>query len=426
MPGDPSVIRSSAGEWTRVATQIGTASTKLRNVLAEAVIVAEFAVSLQERADEVSDRIARARERYDGAADAVRGYAAPLENAQAVADQALADARLARGDLGAADNLVEYFERELRDPNLTPEERLDLERRRRAAEADLDAAGGALDAARRLLQTAIDSRNTAAQTAIAAMDDVNSAGGLNDAWWDDVAQWMRENDELLDTIMFWVGVAGAVLTIILLAIPGVNLIAILIVGIVFAAIAVINAVAQASAGSGTWGEAALEIGLALLPFGLGRIASSAARVGVNAIKQAAVSSKMGSMAGQKISGWTIPVATEWLEQAIPDVLKPSTLQRLIGGDDAAEALAEFDFIRGMDLVLGGQSAHVAEVAMENVWRFAIASPMIIEPAMIAVDALDVLSAPGEALQNFVENGIELVTGPVFGREADDSPVNTSW
>src|SRR4051812_15789926 len=82
VPGNPDAISTYAHDFSTVASDIGIASTQLRNILSEDSSISEYVDEIRSLADEVSDRIGRVRDRYNGAAGAIRTYGYALKNAQ--------------------------------------------------------------------------------------------------------------------------------------------------------------------------------------------------------------------------------------------------------------------------------------------------------------------------------------------------------
>jgi hypothetical protein len=399
VPGDPSVVRHYASQYSDVAAAIGRASSRLRAIADEQNAEAEFIYAFRDQAVEVADKISKAKERYAGVAAAVSGYAAPLENAQTAADAALGRARVAKDDFDAANKKVNHYNDEINfNSQLTDDEKHHYTQLLHLAKQDYTDGINALYQAKLDLQSAIDSRDAAARYAVDQIKDVENTGGLNDSGWDNWVQFWEEHGELIDNIVNILGWVAAIATVILMCIPGVNAIVFTIIAVVMAVIVISNAVAQMSAGTKSVGMGILEIALALIPFGAGKLLKPGIKLATAAAKETAVTSIIKSSAGQGIEHMTKDAALELVEAEMK-AARPTVAQSLMY--EQAREMAELQAVRNMDILVSGAAPRVMQVVDQNLWRLTVV------PSAFAEKIFDgVVTAIAEPLIDGPEGGSE--------------------
>jgi hypothetical protein len=399
IPGDPAIVRHYASHYAEVASAIGTTASRLRNLADDQTAISKAIDEFRDKAGEVAGKISKAQERYSGVASAVSGYATPLEDAQSLADSALARARNARDAGHTSNTLIQHYTDELQNnQSLTDDEKQQYTAKLAQAHSDSSGSSSALSGALSDLQTAIDNRDSAANTAASGIKDVEKTGGLDDSWWDNTKQWISDHSELLDTIVNIAGWVAAVAVVVLLCIPGVDLIVITVIGLVMAGITIANAVGQGLAGSKPWGMAALEIGLAVIPLGAGLairpIVKVAAKTAVKEASEQAAKSLMKSSAAQGIKGITRESALETVEQTVKaaaPTLKTGLRSAL--RYEGSRELAELQALRDMPVLKSGAaSVKAAEIASSNMWRL-----QIMPSDLIMKTGEQVISKTAEAL-----------------------------
>lgn len=286
IPGDPDAVSRAATRYGNVAESIRQASRDLVRVFEDEQLKGESFDALREIATEVSGRIGRARERYQGVSDALADYVAPLRTAQSDSAGVLSQAVTNHSDQVTANDRVTYWDDEFRrlsmagDPTAPDAlEKLQYWEQRRA-EASQDVTSLITQ-----LNTIISTRDTAATTAANAIAEVENSGDLNDDFWDNVDQFLDEHGDFIDKVIEIAGYIAAALAVIAMFIPGLNLI-VLIVGIVVAVAVVANAWAKAGTGRSSIAEALIQTALAVIPFGIGK--------GFSALASSARSNVMGS------------------------------------------------------------------------------------------------------------------------------------
>jgi hypothetical protein len=321
IPGSAELIRHYTHGFSETAQNINIAAIKLSQVVADAS-GSEFIEEIKADAETVSQRLKQAQGRYARVAQSVRTYATPLQNAQDVADAALARARKARLEERSALSRITLYKHEMHEPGVTPEDVARYQHLIMQLNDDIRDWRGEINAATLEIQQAIEAVRVAANTAADLIQDVVKSDDLNDTAWDDFSQWMKENDAIIDQIVLNLQIVGAVMLVILMFVPGANLlVAAILIGM--AVVAIVNALAQATTGNKPWGEAILDIVLAVIPLAGLKVAKGLLPAIVSEAKNSAMIAKMTSEAGQGISGWTRAVTTQFLESGLPNVSKYS-------------------------------------------------------------------------------------------------------
>lgn len=361
VPGDPGIVQESAAEYRLVAEAIDRAARNLEHLVRGDSQVSDAVRALIGQAEQEVDRIARAEERYAGVARALGDYVSPLAQAQAWSVEALTSATGAHAAISDADDAIRRNLYASTDDSLSPSDRLAYEQVNEDLARDRASAEQVMASSVQLLQQAIDHRDSAATTASNAIREVENSGALNDSFWDNVDQFFEDNKGWIDTVITIAGFVAALLVVVALVVPGLNLIVLAVIVLVTTA-TILNAAAQALTGNKTWAEAILEIGLALVPFGVGRVIGRGASTVHAATSSAAATSIMRSAAGQGISGVSRAVAA----QSVSGVSGAAYSRILVGSD--VRVLAEIRAMAGIRLASGAPSEFVARTAKPgSVW-----------------------------------------------------------
>jgi len=104
-PGDAFGIRALAGKYGEIAQIAGEASTGVRHARssgAASAWVGDAGDVFRDKSDRMPGELAKANDSYDMVAEALRAWAAAVDDTQAQADRGLQQAREAHHDLGAA------------------------------------------------------------------------------------------------------------------------------------------------------------------------------------------------------------------------------------------------------------------------------------------------------------------------------------
>jgi hypothetical protein len=386
IPGDPVVLRDEATKYKSVAESITEAATNLRNIANTGDASGEFVEAFATQANEVADRISKAEIKYTGLADALREYAGPLEQFQQ--DSVTILNRAINASSVAADGAKweQHWTRELLEPNLTPADTERIQKQLDQAIQDRQEGESGASVARADLEQLGFDRDQAAHAAAQKIQQTGDECGINDSGWDNWVQFWEENDELIDNIMKYAAMVGAVLAVVAMFVPGLNV----IVGGIILAItiaSVLNAVAQVSAGTKPLAEGILDVALALVPLGLGKLAKGA----VSTATSAAARTTTSSMASQGVRGWTNARALTTVNQELASVT-PTLLQRFLSTE--ALELAKLQAIQKMALTVSGGAGNAGVVAQAQMWKLINITP-VFEAAMWAVPEFIVNPAMGK-------------------------------
>jgi len=401
VPGDPDAVSRAATRYGTVAEAIRQASRDLVRVFEDDQLKGESFDALREIATEVSDRIGRAYDRYNGVSVALAGYVGPLRTAQADSAGILDRARVSREEGATAEQRVHFWHDEMMrraqtgDPEL--QEAVDRLAYWQHQEQQSSQDVGALIAE---LNGVIAARDAAASTAADAIAEVENSGDLNDGFWDDVDQFLIENPWIQDVIAV-ASVVVSVLAVIAMFVPGLNLI-VLALTIVVAAAVILNAWAKAGTGRTSIAGAILETALALIPFGIGKGLSAISAAARSGAARAAATSIRTSASGAGMSGITQRVALESIEELAS--ANPGNWLRLPNGSllpkvfnrtsDFGELLDLATLVKG-PLTVAGNTSAAAQAAMPAVWiaggaelAFTAAEPVVMPLVQTAIEGIE--------------------------------------
>lgn len=385
IPGSPAVLRAQATKFRNVAENIAEAARQLRAIANTCEATGEFVEEFAVQANEVADRIGKARKRYDGFADALYNYAAPLERVQSNSVAALTRAINGRKSASSAQYWVTHYKSELREPNLEATEIARLQKLLDGAEQDKAEADSEVYYAKLDLEGVVIERDREATAAANAINQVGEDSGINDTGWDNWVQFWEENGDLIDNIVSVIGIIAAIFVVVALFVPGLNLIVggviglVMLVSVIAAGLAVVNAICQASAGTKSINEAVIEIGLAVIPFGLGRFVpkAGAAQLLDDAVN-AGIRSTVASAAGQGVEGVTRTLAAEAIEAVLGRVSDP---------------LAKLQLLAKLNLTLDGVGPTVRAILGDQVMSMAL-NQAAFEVAWVGLDqAMDKFELP---------------------------------
>ncbi|MPV37179.1 DUF308 domain-containing protein [Georgenia subflava] len=286
VPGDPEAVATGADSMVATASTISAAAENLRSIAASDGMTSKAVDKFRERANEVAAEIELAKDRYADTGTALNGYVPHLRHAQTWSETALENARDARTAMAtASEDLAQH-----RRAGWNAEDdaaRTRAEENADAAQTAYNAADGRLEAAFALLRTAANHRDEHAEIARGKIEDALEINDLDDSGW---RQFLNKNAEFLDGVAKVLGAIGAVIAVVSLFVPGLNLLTIaLVVGVGAAAINF----ALAENGNKGWGDFAWDvIGLATL--GVGKIGALALR-GVRASRATQVARNRASV-----------------------------------------------------------------------------------------------------------------------------------
>ncbi len=291
VPGEPELVERAGRHYRKVAVAINGAATKLRRI-ADGQDMQSMAVNaFRDSANKVAEDIGRAHERYDGVGQALSGYAPQLQYAQDESVAALRQAKEAEAAQASAHRAAEAAQGRI-DSAKGADTTADQGDHRRALGA-AEAAGGALGAARKRLQRAVEDRDNAAQRAINGINDVKDSGNLNDNWWD---SWGAKVVKVVVKIADAVALAAGVLALAVGWIPVIGWGVAAVLGAVALGAGLVSLagnVSLAATGKGEW-SAALWSVAGVLSFGVGKAAVAGLRGTVRGTKYASQAARTAS------------------------------------------------------------------------------------------------------------------------------------
>ncbi|ROS50494.1 putative T7SS-secreted protein [Frigoribacterium sp. PhB24] len=334
--GDPVLVNAMASHYESVAASIRGAATRLRSLEAGSSSSDALDAFLA-KAAQVSASLGRAEGRYGETGSALKAYSSELSLAQEAAAPALANHRDAVDDLAAAEKLVERLEHFalVATDEVTKQEHLD---QAAAQRSKAEEARGRVALYARRLTEAHTSVETAANTAIAKIDDATD-DGLADTLWDDLGgawdagfaafeTWMEENDSWISTVLDVLTVVGGALAVASLLIPGINL---LVVAVMVVSVGL--AVARFAAGTGS----ALDLAMALISvatLGIGGASAASAKASLEVVSANRVAALVRGGDSNRLA--TLRVARSW-SRAKPG-LGDRFLLKGIGDESVAQML----------------------------------------------------------------------------------------
>lgn len=256
VPGDPGRISQEAAHLSTVARQISDQVAALRKIVGGGVEVGQHADKIRSSSSDLADQLDKVVGRYQKVSAALTKWVPDLEQAQAQSITALNQAEGPHKKLNTTVVLPS-------GSNLTAQQKQDITNYHNS----MNAAQDQLNAAKALLTRAVNFRD---QQASHYAGVINSAidDGVKDSWWDKFKDWVDRNSGWLKALASVLGDIVAVLAVICLFIPGVDLL--IIAAIALTAVLLVIHTMLAATGNGSWFDVALDvIGIATLGVGLG-------------------------------------------------------------------------------------------------------------------------------------------------------------
>jgi hypothetical protein len=225
VPGDPDHVRSVGVLFSRTADAAEEAAGLLRRLDSADGQCSEAITLIQQQATEAATDLLHVKVRYAGAANALLTYAGSLEQSQALSLRALDVA-------GPAQNAQRHLNVQLTQVHTQavasqdPQEREALISHITTLKARRDTTASHLAEARRMLQQAIEDRDSAAAVAQQEIDGAVRTSQLNDSFWDRAGNVWETARDFLDRfqeVLGWVSLAVTVVGLVLLA-TGVGLV----------------------------------------------------------------------------------------------------------------------------------------------------------------------------------------------------------
>ena len=399
VPGDWSQVSRDAIGYGQIADSIEQAKKDLIRVFQEEQLKGDAIDAMKEVALEVADRIGRAKTRYRGVADALAVYATPLHDAQDQSVAILSRANSSRNERDDAQVRATYWQNEWTSRRYSGAPQADIDEAERLWhywQGQLQQFAQEIHAAIIALSEVIERRDTAANTAAAAISEVENSGDINDDFWDDVDQFLTDNP-WIDTVINIASIVAAVLAVVAMFIPGLNLL-VLVVSIAVAAAVVANAWAKAGTGRISLAEAIVTTALAVIPFGIGKVFSGFSAAARTGMTSTAATSIMRSAAGSGVSGITRPIASGVVTSFVG---REATV---LAGSSFGELLTLSSLAKTPILLSGNISAPVAQALRPVIGTFIAetayaGSDLVINPMMEALSPTIFGDVPVNSWQN---------------------------
>jgi hypothetical protein len=275
-PSDPVVadlpeMNSRLAYFRSLAETMRTEGQRLSQIASGESLKGQYADKLRSSAGTVAKDLDQVVGRYEAVVQALGDYQPALDTALLGSSQALDDAIDANAALLAADAM----------PTVTAPPGQQLTTQQEQANTDkttaTDAAADRLNAARQKLAGALSALDQAGQTAAAAIRK-GFNDGLTDSAWDRFKYAFKKFLQILVKILTYIGMALAVLA---LVIPGVGEM-VLAAGVALGAVTLAANIALKALGGGSWADIGIAIA-GLLTFGAAKVLGPAIQTGLKSL-----------------------------------------------------------------------------------------------------------------------------------------------
>jgi hypothetical protein len=276
IPGDPDEIQAEAARLARIADTMQDQIASLRRIGKADTLTGEYADKLRTESDELAGRLEKAVGRYRAVGGHLGGWAGELRTAQEDSLKALDKAKTADHTITAGTAFVVPPGPD----GPTDPEQAAIDRRRDAA---VSGATEQLRAARSQLDAAVEhARRKGSEFAGRIRDAVDD--DVKDSWWDNRKDWVDRNAGWISAATDILSYVATGLAVLSLFIPGVNIIALLAIGLT--AVVLVGHTTLAASGNGSWFDVGLDV-FALATFGLGRVVTAEAKTVQASTREAA-------------------------------------------------------------------------------------------------------------------------------------------
>jgi hypothetical protein len=254
VPGDPEVISQEARLLASVADQINGQIAALRKISSDQTNFGRTADAIRSSASDLVGTLQVVGERYQRVSSALTGWVGELEQAQSMSIRALDQAEAPYAQLNQVVALP--------SGNLTPAQQQGIDK----YHAAMQRAQGEVDAAKALLNQAIGLRDEQGSYYASRINEAAN-DALRDSHWDKFKSWVTDNSDWLKKLASVLGDIVAVLAVVCLFLPGINLL--LIAAIALTALLLVVHTMLAATGNGSWLDVAIDvIGILTLGWGL--------------------------------------------------------------------------------------------------------------------------------------------------------------
>jgi len=187
-PGEPVLVLSGGREFLDIADSIAGAGVAMARLDVAGAVSAAVDALMDRKEDSIGE-IRKAQARYRAAGDALVSYASTLVQVQSDTLAALQRARVAQSDSQDAGGRERYFQ-DLADSESDEQAKNVYRRKAETAASNLSAAGSVVARARADVESAVHTRDRAADSAADQINEITSRDDLNDSWWDN---WVRSS-----------------------------------------------------------------------------------------------------------------------------------------------------------------------------------------------------------------------------------------
>ncbi|GAB2480322.1 hypothetical protein GCM10027063_23100 [Promicromonospora xylanilytica] len=247
VPADPSELDKVIAHYKKISEAMTEQAALLKRIGDGDVrlLKGQSADALRKRARESAGALDKAAGRYADVYTALDGYEPALTTARTDTWNALTEAESASSDLQAAENMPDPVSAPRPDDAkpLTDTEKKESADRKAA----IDNAGSGIAAAKQKVASALEALRVAAETAAAKIRENWHVDGLHTSGWDAFVHRLNKFLKKLVEILTYIGLALAVLAIL---VPGLNFIA--FIGIGVAVVSLAASFILAAQGEGSW------------------------------------------------------------------------------------------------------------------------------------------------------------------------------
>lgn len=290
VPGNVQDIRDEAARLKKIGETIESQVGKLRDIGKDGALKGKYADRLRSAATDLAGKMEKTSGRYKAVAGHLSSWATDLDEAQKAAERALTKAQSASGSMAQNKPPDKASAPDAPEPSDAEKE---AEKQREKA---YGAAEGELEEARRMLGRATSARDSDADTAAGrikkSIDD-----DVKDGWWDNVSDFVDKYADIIKIVIDVISWVATAVAIISLFIPGLNVVAFLLI----AGLLVVGGRALlAATGNASWTEVLVD-SIGLLTMGIGR-AGMAALKGTNALTKTAATAARSRQVATNLAG----------------------------------------------------------------------------------------------------------------------------
>ncbi|MFI2365266.1 hypothetical protein [Promicromonospora sp. NPDC019610] len=288
VPAEASGLDAVIKHYKDIAEMMTTQAALLKKIGDgdETLLKGEAADAMRGRAGESHEHLAAAAGRYDDVRAALEAYRPELETARSETGKALAKAEDAAAAQKGAEGLPDPVNADRPDdaPPLTEQEKQESQNRSNKIEG----AKGELAAAKAIAVAAMSALDSAAERAAAKIKENWGDDGLKHSGWEAFVHGFNKFLKGLVEILGYIGMALAVLAILL---PGVGALA--LAGLIVGVVSLVASIVLAAQGEASWMGVILGV-IGVAAAGVGMVVAKSITASVKAAQGAVLAGKGGS------------------------------------------------------------------------------------------------------------------------------------